>query len=147
MDLRSAFRRGLSLTSYDDGCCRIEDTAFPALFRDFRVALMTSVARIAFSLGDNSSPENFPFFGAATFMVPDLGARGFRGLAAELPFEFDFKFATFANICVLVFVDSRSLRRVTVAAVHVDVEATAFLTESALTCREVMLVIICDNVL
>lgn len=54
VDLRNVFRRGLSLTSDEDGCLRIDSDAFPELFRDLRVALITSVAKIAFSFGDNS---------------------------------------------------------------------------------------------
>jgi hypothetical protein len=60
VDLRSTLRRGLSLISDGDGCSRTEGADFPGLFKDFRVALMTSVAKMAFSLGDNSSPESFP---------------------------------------------------------------------------------------
>ncbi len=56
VDLRRTLRRGLSFTSDEDCCVRIEGAAFPRLFSDFKVALMTSVARIAFSFGDNSSP-------------------------------------------------------------------------------------------
>lgn len=47
---------------------------------------------------------------------------------------------------MLAFEDRRSLRRATVAEVHVDVEATAALTESALACKEVMLKMSRDNV-
>jgi hypothetical protein len=60
VDLRRTLRRGLSLTSDEDGCSRTDGAAFPGLFNDFRVALMTSVARIAFSFGGNPSPENSP---------------------------------------------------------------------------------------
>lgn len=71
----------------------------------------------------------------------DLGARTVRDLAAELSFEVGFVFGAFSDACPLGFGDSSSFRSVTVAAVHVDVETSALLTDSALACREVMLMI------
>jgi hypothetical protein len=60
VDLRRTLRRGLSFISDEDGCSRTEGADFPGLLNDFRVVLMTSVAKMAFSFGDNSSPESFP---------------------------------------------------------------------------------------
>lgn len=68
-----------------------------------------------------------------------------RDLAAELPFEVDFVFGALSDACAPGFGDSSSFRSVTVAAVHVDVESSADLTDSALACREVMLMIIRYN--
>jgi hypothetical protein len=98
VDLRRAFRRGLSFTLDEDGCCRIEGVAFPALFKDFRVALITSVAKIAFSLGDNSSATTLPFFWRTTFVMHVLGVRVVRVLATELPFKAVFEFESFSDI-------------------------------------------------
>ena len=71
----------------------------------------------------------------------DLGARAVRDLAAELPFEVGFVFEAFSDACPLGFGDSSSFRSVTVAAVHVDVDASPLLTDSALACGEVILMI------
>jgi hypothetical protein len=71
--------------------------------------------------------------------VLDLGARVLRELATELPFEVGFLFRALSSACPLGFMDSSSFRTVTVAVVHVDVETSALLTDSALACREVML--------
>jgi hypothetical protein len=56
VDLRRTLQRGLSFISDEDCSGRIEGTTFPALFKYFKLVLMTSVARMAFSFGDNSSP-------------------------------------------------------------------------------------------
>jgi hypothetical protein len=74
-------------------------------------------------------------------MVQDLDLCVVRDLAAELPFEAGFVFGVLSDACPLGFWDSSSFRSVTVAAVHVDVESSADLTDSALACTEVMLMI------
>jgi hypothetical protein len=71
----------------------------------------------------------------------DLGARVVRDLGAIPPFEADFAFGAISNACPPGFGDSSSFRSVTVAAVHVDVEISAPLTDSAFSCGEVMLMI------
>ena len=62
------------------------------------------------------------------WVLEDLFEAAFIAVALSIP-------------CPLTLWDSRSLKSVTVAGVHVDAEDTALLTESALACGEVMLVI------
>ena len=71
----------------------------------------------------------------------DLGPCVVRDLVAELPFEAGFVFGALSDACPLLFGDSSSFRSVAVAVVHVDVESSADLTDSAFACREVMLMI------
>jgi hypothetical protein len=73
--------------------------------------------------------------------VLDLDPCAVRDLAAELPFECGFVLGALSGACPLGFGDINSFRSVTVAAVHVDVESSADLTDSALASREVMLMI------
>lgn len=70
-----------------------------------------------------------------------LGTREVRSLGAEPFFEETCALGVPSGACPLDLVDSSSFSSVTVVAVHVDVETSAFRTDSALTCSEVMLMI------
>lgn len=104
----------------------------------FKVALMTSVASKAFSLGDSSSAgrTDLDAFAAA---LRALGSRAsersfdsFVCLAVE-PIE------AVGVSKVLSLIVNKSERTVTVAGVQVDAEAIAVLTESARAREELML--------
>ena len=100
---------------------------------------MTSVASIAFSFGDNSDSADLPSMKGFATVVPCLGGRAVRDWVLEVPLEAVFVAAVLLCPCSLAVWESRSVKRVTVAGVHVDTEASAILTESALACGEVIL--------
>jgi len=123
------------------GLCSVG--VFIASLRAFRVELMTSVAKMYFSFEDNccSVSTSLSCTGVFAPRVPalegvfalDLIAVAF-GLAAAVVLVDD------VEAVVFDFGSKRSLRSVTIAGVHVVVDLTAVLMESAFSCKEAIVV-------
>jgi hypothetical protein len=114
-----------------------------ASLRDLSVALMTSVANIDLSLGDNwfSSLCSFLFSCSAneTFLPLVFAAAGFA-LDDSADFVGLLEFPTGALNTVLGFGNRSSLSIVAVAGVQVEVELTAARIESAVAWSDAMMI-------
>ncbi len=139
-DLFKAWRVGCSAFSRDEGGLLATDDGAVDALSAFRLAFITSVAKMAFSLDGNvlAAPASGRVFkaapreaGRATFVVFVCVAT--RPLAPTLDPS-----ASFSSIKGAFDIRS-SLSAETVVEVHVP-EASALLTESAFVCRVAMLV-------
>jgi len=141
IDLLSPLRAEFLTMSLEDSFRRTGAGALIASVRDFRVALITSVASIDLSFGDRCSSSCSREFSCSAFFVRDLTG----GFVA-----FDFTpeavlFKTFERPGTLesfgiAFGNKRSLRVVAVAGVQVDVEPTDARTASVAACNEAIMI-------
>lgn len=145
VDRRREPRSFVLRISFEDAG-RFSGGCFIASPRALRVELMTSVARTYFSLGVScccSGTTSFSCTGAFAPRLPILD-----GVFAR-----DFAVIAFGLIADFVSVDevggggfdfgrSKSLRSVAIAGVHVDVDFTALLMESAFSCNEAIAIVI-----
>lgn len=132
-DLRRALRADSFTSSWDDCRCRTGVGILMGALSAFSVALITSVANIPFSLDDNCT-SFFPPFRLVGAVFPALTPFD----SVEDPFTNplfapDFEIDNFVVASSVAVGSNKALRRVTVVAVHVDVEITATRTASALS--------------
>ena len=144
VDLRREPRADFLRASFAEAG-RCVDGVLIASPRALRVALMTSVARMYFSFGDNCC--------SLSASVSCTGVFAPRVPALEGVFALDLEAAGFELVLTVVFVEdtegdvfgfrrSRSLRSVAIAGVHVVVDFTALLMESAFSCREAIVKVV-----
>lgn len=102
---------------------------------------MTSVAKIAFSLGDNPVIGFFASSRLGSGLPFDVVFGALPGLARAVVFDFWVAISdgTALGVCVTELIRSMSFNSAAVADVHLEVERTAFLIKSALSLGEVML--------
>lgn len=144
VDLRREPRADVLRASFEETGRRI-DGAFIASPSALRVELMTSVAKIYFSLGDNCCWVSTSVSCTSVFAprVPALeGVFVLDLVAVAFDFTPTFVFVDEAEVCVFGLGRSRSLRSVAIAGVHVVVDFTALLMESALSCKEAIVKVI-----
>lgn len=113
-----------------------------ALSRAFKVALIISVASMAFSFGDNCKKSTFPPDIHVVCCEPFNPARGaFLVFVCVIANGFAAVLESFVEVVFVIgeLCCNRSLSIVTVAGVHVDVEVTAALIDSTFSFKEVML--------
>ena len=127
------------MRSREDACRRTElDVgAFMTSLRDLSVALMTSVAKIDLSFGDNwlaSLNSVLSSFSAnETFLPLVFATADFVALDDSADFAGFFEFPARGLGTIVIFGNRRSLSIVAVAGVHVVVEPTAARIESAVS--------------
>ena len=142
LDRRSVFRVAAFTRSFEEACLRtVCAGALIASVRALRVAFMTSVASMDLSFGDSWSTCICMISWSSAFLARDLAAPAFGLIvAAEFAFVEFFEFGIMLDFGMLGFGSKSSPSEMTVAGVHVDVDVMLSRTESAMACREAMMI-------